>query len=375
MKYFLPRSASFSAARFPIRSALSSVTPKGANPPRPIMAEYRVELDSYAGPLDLLLFLVKRHEIDLYDIPIAELTNQYLAYVERMQQIDVERAGEFLVMAATLLEIKSRMLVPRHDEKFGTGEDDHDENDRPEDTEEALAALDPRHELVQQLLAYKRFKDAARWLEQRREQWDKRLPLVPTRISRRGAEQAEDAQPIEIDLEDIGLNDLVKAYTTLLESIGQRNIQHEVLDDDTPIALHQADLTDRLQSEGNLTLTRVFEGRKKIERIGLFIATLELVRQHQVKVFQDEQGDICLEMRPEQERELTEAEAAADWRDPDTGEMQYDWPNEKAKQRAERRAALRAKRAANRGQLDEEDQSDHEEDDDEIDLESDSDEG
>lgn len=330
------------------------------------MAEYRVELDSYAGPLDLLLFLVKRHEIDLYDIPIAELTNQYLAYVERMQQIDVERAGEFLVMAATLLEIKSRMLVPRHEEKFGSEEGEGDDAERPDSAEDAIASFDPRHELVQQLLAYKRFKDAARMLEQRREIWEKRLPLVPARVKRRAADEGDDAEPIEIDLEDIGLNDLVKAYASILESIGQRNIQHEVLDDDTPIALHQADLTDRLTTEGPLTLATVFEGRKKIERIGLFIATLELVRQRQVAVYQDEQGDICLELRPEDEREGSDAEGATDWRDPETGEMQYDWPNEKARLRAERRAERRAKRASNFGKGDEE--AEDNEDDEEIDV-------
>jgi segregation and condensation protein A len=131
--------------------------------------DYRVQLDAYAGPLDLLLYLVKRHEIDLNDIPVAELTEQYLNHLKVIQEIDVELAGEFLVMAATLLEVKSQMLVPQV----------------TEDGEEAPATdsiedpTDPRYELVQQLLAYKRFKDAAIDLEERQREWEARLPPPP----------------------------------------------------------------------------------------------------------------------------------------------------------------------------------------------------
>ena len=109
--------------------------------------DYQVELDIFRGPLDLLLFLVKRHEVDICDIPIARVAEQFLAYLNMIQLIDVEWAGDFLVMAATLMEIKSRMLLPRPEE-LGPEEDD------------------PRKELVRQLLEYKKYKDASSLLEQ-----------------------------------------------------------------------------------------------------------------------------------------------------------------------------------------------------------------
>src|SRR6266576_3011461 len=129
----------------------------------PVM-DYQVDLDSFRGPLDLLLYLVKRNEIDICDIPIAKVAEQFRAYLELIQMIDVERAGEFLVMAATLMEIKSRMLLPRSEE-FTDGEQD------------------PRQELVRQLLEYKNIKDASALLEAQAEQHLYRLPRLPVDAS------------------------------------------------------------------------------------------------------------------------------------------------------------------------------------------------
>ena len=122
--------------------------------------EYQVELESFRGPLDLLLYLVKRDEVDICDIPIARITEQYLAYLNVLKIIDVEWAGEFLVMAATLMEIKSRLLLPR-------GEEANADED------------DPRTELVKQLIEYKKFRDAARLLEEQAERKLLRLPRQP----------------------------------------------------------------------------------------------------------------------------------------------------------------------------------------------------
>src|SRR5437879_13882507 len=122
--------------------------------------DYQVNLESFRGPLDLLLYLVKHDEIDIRDIPIARVTAQFLEYMRVIEMIDVERAGDFLVMAATLMEIKSKMLLPRGDEEGG---------------EEG----DPRLELVRQLLEYKQFKDAAVLLEGRAERQLCRLPRQP----------------------------------------------------------------------------------------------------------------------------------------------------------------------------------------------------
>src|SRR5271155_4574724 len=122
--------------------------------------DYQVDLDTFRGPLDLLLHLVKRDEIDILDIPIARLTDQFLHYIREIDLPDVELVGDFIVMAATLMEIKSRMLLPRG---------------AVEGEEEA----DPRQELVRQLIEYKKFKDAAGVLEARAEQQTFRLPRLP----------------------------------------------------------------------------------------------------------------------------------------------------------------------------------------------------
>ncbi len=308
--------------------------------------DYRVQLEAYAGPLDLLLYLVKRHEIDLHDIPVAELTEQYLNHLKVIQQIDVELAGEFLVMAATLLEIKSQMLVPYVTEQ--------DEDDSPTDTLENPA--DPRYELVQQLLAYKRYKDAAMDLEDRQRLWSQRFPAHPTARPRDSKADTDDteAQPIEIDLEDANVMDLCEAFGRLLDSIGHKP-QVEVTYDDTPISLHAEDIADRLKRDGPLTLQKIFEGRKnRGEMVGLFLAVLELVRTRRVAVDQDRNdGEIRLTLRPESDHidplapTPDEADSdATDWRNPETGEIEYDWPDEESRRRAERRARLRASREA-----------------------------
>ena len=297
---------------------------------------YRVKLDAYSGPLDLLLYLVRRHEIDLHDIPIAELTEQYLHHLEIMNQINVEVAGEFLVMAATLLEIKSRILVPSAE----VSEDDPAERN---------AILDPRTDLVQQLLAYKRFKDAALELDDRREQWQSRFAHRPGR-SHQAADPADDAvaEPIEIDLEDIHVLDLCEAFAGILESIGKGPATHEVIMDDTPVALHAEDLVDRLDRDGPMTLQQVFVGRAThSEMIGLFLAMLELVRQHRLQINQQRAGgDIHLELidPAEQHRLAEQDEATHDWRNPETGEIEYTWPSEEARLRAESRVTRRIER-------------------------------
>lgn len=307
--------------------------------------DYRVQLDAYAGPLDLLLYLVKRHEIDLNDIPVAELTEQYLNHLKVIQEIDVELAGEFLVMAATLLEVKSQMLVPQVTE-------DGEETAATDSIEDPA---DPRYELVQQLLAYKRFKDAAIDLEERQREWDARFPAHPTARppEARQADAPEDAEPVEIDLEDANIMDLCEAFGRILDSIGHKP-QVEVTYDDTPISLHAEDIADRLKRDGPMTLRKVFEGRKgRGELVGLFLAVLELVRTRRVRVEQDQaDSEIRLALRPESDYidpaiSGTTPGAGAestDWRDPETGEMQYDWPDEASRLRAERRAARRANR-------------------------------
>jgi len=227
--------------------------------------EYRVNLDIYNGPLDLLLYLIRRDEVDIHDIPIAHITAQYVQYVEMLQDLDPNLAGDFLVMAATLMEIKTRMLLP---------------TPPPEEGGEAGVEIDPRAELVRQLLEYKAFKDAAGDLRDSAEQQSQKFPRRPGKLP------AEEEG--ERDLEDVQVWDLLDAFSRLMTAIGKDKPLHQVIYDDTPTELHQADILDRLRREGSMTFERIFEGRtSRSEIVGLFLAMLELVRQKKVLVNQE----------------------------------------------------------------------------------------
>ena len=226
------------------------------------MSNYKVALEIYSGPLDLLLFLIRREEIDIYDIPIARITAQYVEYVDLLRELDPESVGEFLVLAATLMEIKSRTLLPKPP---------------VEESEEEI--IDPRLELVRQLLEYKRYKDAARSLEAaaaERAFKHPRQPVLPP--------QRED----EIELESLEVWDLFDAFKRLLEQTGITQTVHRVGIDDTPIALHAADIVDYLErAGGQQPFEEIFMGRAKSEMIGLFLALLELIRQQRVRAVQE----------------------------------------------------------------------------------------
>jgi segregation and condensation protein A len=319
------------------------------------LEDYRVELDAYSGPLDLLLYLVKRHEIDLNDIPIARLTEQYLQHARLIQHLDINLAGEFLVMAATLLEIKSAMLMPPAPEAAA------DPNAPAPTTENPL---DPRFELVQQLLAYKAFKDAANALDDRRVQWDARFPRTPPRFKKQSSLLAafnangvtDDDLPLgsaddddvehDVELEELHIYDLCAAFAKILDSLGKPK-GHQVTYDDTPLELHAEEIVHRLTHDGlnrSMTLRELFVSTKsRSEMIGMFLATLELVRQRRVRVVQSaDTEEVSLEVRPEEERKAGDDNKPTDWRDPATGELQYEWPSEKDRLRAERRSKLRA---------------------------------
>ena len=232
--------------------------------------EYRVELDVYNGPLDLLLYLIKRDELDIYDIPIAHITEQYCKYAEVIKQVDLTLAGDFMVMAASLIELKTRMLLPRPVAE-------QDEGD----------ALDPRLELVRQLLEYKRFKDAARELGESAEVAASRYPPA-LRKEALGLDKHSE----ELDLRDVAVWDLLEAFDKLMAATLAGKYQHEVIYDDTPIDLHEADIMDRLMREGSLSFNDIFRGRvNKSEIIGLFLALLELIKQKRVRAEQSTATD------------------------------------------------------------------------------------
>ena len=236
------------------------------------MAAYRVNLDIFAGPLDLLLYLVRKEELDIYDIPIAKITDQYICYIEMLKSLDIDLAGDFLVMAATLMQIKSAMLLPRAEpEQLGA---------------EDLA--DPRVELIRQLLEYKKFKDAANLLEAAADQQKERFPRPDSIIERLKPE----AEP-EIDLEQVSVWDLLEAFDAIMKATGTViDISH--IKDDTPIDLYQIEILHRLQIEGPMSFERLFEsGTNRAVMIGLFMALLELIRERLVWA---EQSDALAEI-------------------------------------------------------------------------------
>jgi len=239
--------------------------------------DWLVRLPVFQGPLDLLLFLVRRAEVDIHDIEIHTLTDHYLEYVRHISKVDIDVAGEFLVMAATLVEIKSRSLTPVAASEDGEG------------ATPTAPGEDPKTELIRQLLAYQKFRTAAEVLDARRREFNDR---AAARVRPGALDEPEEEQDFE--LEDLHLGDLYAAFERIAASIDLTRVgDHMVEYDDTPISLHQEDLVDRLTriESHQLQLTSVFEGRTHSERIGLFLAVLELVRQGRVRVRQDELDD------------------------------------------------------------------------------------
>jgi len=237
------------------------------------MPDYRVELETFRGPLDLLLFLVKRNEVDIFDIPIAKITEQFCAYTNLLQQIDVEMAGEFLVMAATLMEIKSRMLLPH-------------------ESQSAENIEDPRAELVKQLVEYRKYKDAAAVLEGRAEEQSSRLARSavdePT-----GPSGPRAVRPVE-------LWDLVSAFGRLMRDA---ELLHPapIIVDDTPQHVYQQQIQQRLKLYGRAAFRDLFTPPYTRSRLlGIFLAILELVRMRQVLAEQDERfGEVWVDLRPD----------------------------------------------------------------------------
>ncbi len=233
------------------------------------MTPYRVNLDVFAGPMDLLLYLIRREEVDIYDIPIAKITDQYIRYVEMLKSLDIDLAGDFLVMAATLLQIKSTMLLPKAEP----------------DSIEAEDFEDPRTELIRQLLEYKKFRDAANLLDACAQQQQQRQPRPAVIIDR-----LKDTAEPEVDLDQVSVWDLLGAFDTILQATGASfDISH--IHDDTPIDLYQIELLHHLQTEGAMPFARIFESRaNRLVMIGLFLALLELIRDGLVGAEQSEPG-------------------------------------------------------------------------------------
>jgi segregation and condensation protein A len=224
---------------------------------------FRVELEIFRGPMDLLLYLVRKHEVEITEIPIAPITAQFLDYIELLRQLDLNQIGDFVDMASTLLEIKSRMVLPHGGEE---GEE----------------MPDPRDELVQRLLEYKKYKDAASMLDERSRSWQEHFPRLSDDLPPRGRNLADE------EIREVELWDLVSAFGRIMRD--SRAAQpSNIVYDDTPIHVYMAQIQARLQSESRLTFQKLFQaGMHKSALVGVFLAVLELVRNYHVRTEQNE---------------------------------------------------------------------------------------
>jgi len=228
-------------------------------------SQYQVALPIFEGPMDLLLHLIRENKLDIYDIPIADITHKYLETLELMKEFDLEVAGDFLVLAATLIQIKSRMLLPP---------DEPIEGDEPED---------PRAELVERLLEFERFKETTNDFRQREELW--RLVFArPSVEDDREIVVEEDPQPI---LFDFNLFDLLSSFKKLLEKRPAEMIEitREVL----TVKDRINNIIERLEGLDNMRFEDLFTGSKtRQELVVTFLALLEILRLGLVRVYQEQ---------------------------------------------------------------------------------------
>ncbi len=233
--------------------------------------EYKVKLEVFEGPLDLLLYLIKKDEVDIYDISIERITEQYLDFMEAFKVLDLDVAGEFVVMAANLIYIKSRSLLPT------------DVQPPEEEAEED----DPRWELVRQLVEYKKFKDAAAKLG--------RLEFEQSNLFTR---LSEAAPPPERPLGEVSVFDLINAFNGILKRINQKEDLREIFEENYSVS-DKIDLILKFMSSGvALRFTELFaSAASRTEIVVTFLALLELIRLKQVRAVQEEVfGEI--ELRP-----------------------------------------------------------------------------
>lgn len=248
------------------------------------MMDFRIQLDVFRGPLDLLLHLVRKHEVEITEVSLAGITEQYLRYLDVLRELDLNTVGEFLEIASTLIEIKSRMVLPRGGE-------------------EAEPVDEPRHDLVRQLLEYRKYREAASMLEERGRAWQERFPRLSSDAPAPGS--AGESEP----LRDAELWDLVAAFSRVLrENAGPP--PSSIVYDDTPIHVYMERIQQRLQRAGRVPFSQLFTAQMhKSQLIGVFLAVLELMRHQRVVAEQQELfGEIWIIAAAGAERPIDHAE-------------------------------------------------------------------
>lgn len=227
---------------------------------------YRVQLNNFEGPLDLLLFFIKRDELDIYDIPISYITKQYLEYIHVMEELDLDVASEFILMASMLMSIKAKMMLPREDSD-----------------DEELDETDPRYELVQRLLEYKRYKEMSEKMADMDEETRKQYM--------RGYPEADnvDKQATGEALQDVTMFDLIAAFKKVLQDIERKNIVHHVEKVSTTVEEQAEFVLNKLQENGRQTFMEICsELKNKIYVVVTFLAVLEMIKEQQINLFLEE---------------------------------------------------------------------------------------
>ena len=228
-------------------------------------SDYRIKLQVFEGPLDLLLFLIRKNELDIYDIPIESVTRQYISSLHAMQQLDLDLAGDFFVMAATLMEIKSRMLLPK-------GQHAVDPNAADEE-------IDPRWELVHQLLEYKKFKEAAAQLGQ--------LAAIRQDLMERYV-SALSGDPLDRPLKAVDRIELWNAFNIVLRRLAEKLVVGEIHDEQVTVADQMEYLLERLRTESSFLFSQIFTGQVSLRKVvATFLAVLELTRLKKLRLHQD----------------------------------------------------------------------------------------
>lgn len=253
----------------------------------------RIKLSVFEGPLDLLLFLIRKHEIDIYDIPIGLVFDQYLDALSEMQEVNLEIAGDFFVMAATLMEIKSRLLLPKQQRTLSEDEDDED--------------LDPRWELVHQLLEYKKFKEAAESLD-----------TLSDHTSLQLTRDYDSVNRIEGPMRPLKPEDQISvwnSYNIVLRRLSEKLILGEIQDDAVTVVDQMEVLIKKGQTEPSFEFSSLFPGKCSLKLLVVtFIAILELVRLKRLSITQNHSFSDFIIDRIEEE--------------PGVGELPHDPENE-----------------------------------------------
>ena len=256
---------------FPALAArLFSLAASVAHPTIPLNvvpdSDYRIKLRVFEGPLDLLLFLIRKNELDIYDIPIESVTRQYIEALRAMQQLDLDLAGEFFVMAATLMEIKSRMLLPKGQHAIDPNADDEE--------------IDPRWDLVHQLLQYKKFREAAAKLGEL-------AALRQDLMERHVSSLAGD--PLDRPLKSVDRIELWNAFNIVLRRLAEKLLVGEIHDEQVTVADRMEYLLERMKTEKSFLFSELLTEKVTLRMlVSTFLAVLELTRLRRLRLRQDE---------------------------------------------------------------------------------------